>query len=224
MEPAYEGGYYSGFGQDGYSVGNCGPYYVEGGYNGSLGEPQMWPHGTTESVQGLHSASYDDHSYPYGQADGAEASLFRGSEALAFGADDYLEGAAVGGGLSPSPPLSVSGGGRQRKVKMYDWPKQDDPALEKRRQLAIKQKKKRDKDEREEIQMRLGLKKTEEEIKNLKMEMAMRGCNVSMMQQTLASYDANASYGYPGELCTQFFRIYIFTFNPHSHHEQYKPR
>ncbi|XP_037798836.1 uncharacterized protein LOC119593882 [Penaeus monodon] len=191
MEPAYEGGYYSGFGQDGYSVSK---YYVQdGGYNASLHEPEMWPHGTAENVQSLHSASYDDQSYSFGQP---EASLYQASEALTFSADDYSEAPALGGGLSPSPSPSVSGGDGRRKVKMYDWPKQDDPVLEKRRQLAIKQKKKRDKDERKEMQTRLGIRKTEEEIKNLKMEMAMRGCNISMMQQTLAAYDVNASYGY----------------------------
>ncbi|XP_047484616.1 uncharacterized protein LOC125036202 [Penaeus chinensis] len=195
MNPAYEGGYYSGFGQDGYSVPE---YYVQdAGYNASLHEPEMWPHSTADNAQSLHSASYDDQSYPFGQPAAEEASLYRASEALDFGADDYLESPTLGGGLSPSPSSSVSGGDRRRKVKMYDWPKQDDPVLEKRRQLAIKQKKKRDKDEREEMQTRLGIKKTEEEIKNIKMEMAMRGCNISMMQQTLAAYDVNASYGYP---------------------------
>ncbi|XP_037799229.1 uncharacterized protein LOC119594231 [Penaeus monodon] len=193
MEPAYEGGYYSGFGQDCYSVSK---YYVQDvGYNASLHEPEMWPHGMAESAENLHSASYFDQSYPFGQPTAEEASLYQASEALAFSAE-YLEAPALGGGLSPSPPPSVSGGNRRRKVKMYDWPKQDDPVLEKRRQLAIKQKKKRDKDEREEMQTRLGIKKTEEEIKNIKMEMAMRGCNISMMQQTLAAYNVNASYGY----------------------------
>ncbi|XP_037798835.1 uncharacterized protein LOC119593881 [Penaeus monodon] len=194
MEPAYEGGYYSGFGQDDYSVSKY--YEQNGGYNASLHEPEMWPHGTAENAQSLHSASYDDQSYPFGQPTAEEASLYQASEALTFGTDNYLEAPALGGGLSPSPSPSGSSGDRRRKVKMYDWPKQDDPVLEKRRQLAIKQKKKRDKDEREEMQTRLGIRKTEEEIKNLKMEMAMRGCNISMMQQTLAAYDVNAGYGY----------------------------
>ncbi|XP_045117765.1 dual specificity protein kinase shkE-like [Portunus trituberculatus] len=85
-----------------------------------------------------------------------------------------------------APQPSTGATPRRRKLKMYEWPPQSDPELEKRRQRAVRQYQQRLKEEQMERSLRRQLEERQGEVATLTAEVHQRHQKVLMLKRLVA--------------------------------------
>lgn len=182
------------YGQNSYSAyASDVPYSETGSWDGMTGGE----YGADGSAQNRQSAPHDDlaysSSYPLDPAREDEAPWGTDSGRGAFAP-------SVSSGVTAQhQPNSADGSTKQRrKVKLYNLPKQDDPEEERRRLRAIKQKDKRERVHKEEVNMKQATNKARDDIKNMRIEREMRSCNISMMEYLLSMNESAMCQKQPG--------------------------
>lgn len=99
--------------------------------------------------------------------------------------------------VTPSPPCEWKGdvgdriygaGPRQPKLKLHEWPPQTDPVQEKRRQRAVRQYQKRQKDQQEKQNLQIDLAGVNREIEELTLEANRRLKNVQILEKHAAAH------------------------------------
>lgn len=98
--------------------------------------------------------------------------------------------AAPGSSVVPVP--SEGAAPRRRKLKMYEWPPQADPVLEKKRIRALRQRQQRMKDEELEMNLRRELKARKSEVADLTVEVQRRQQILLELQRRVAQQGYNS--------------------------------
>lgn len=114
----------------------------------------------------------------------SSSNAYREEDVLGAYADPAPLYAVPGGNGAPQP--STGAAPRRRKLKMYEWPPQSDPELEKRRQRAVRQYQQRLKEEQMERNLRRDLEERQGEVATLTAEAHQRQQNVLMLKRLLA--------------------------------------
>lgn len=147
---------------------------------------------TYGDAQDHHLTAHDDPAY---RSSSASCETSRG---MASGRDSFLPGGSASVTADVQQQPALTGRRRQRKPKLYELPKQDDPTAEMRRERAIRQKNKREKQHQDEVNMKRETSRAQEECRKMKIEKELRACNINMMEYLLAMSE---SAMYPGAFC-----------------------
>ncbi|XP_047484495.1 uncharacterized protein LOC125036120 [Penaeus chinensis] len=149
---------------------------------------------TYGDAQDHHLTAHDDPAYRSSYAS-CETSW-----GMASGMDSFPPGGSSSVTADFQQQPALAGSRRQRKPKLYDLPKQDDPTEEMRRQRAIRQKDKREKRYQDEVNMRQETVRAREESRKMKIEKELRGCNIKMMEHLLAMSESAMYQMQPDEM------------------------
>ena len=99
-------------------------------------------------------------------------------------------------GINTAPLPSGGARPRGRKLKMYQWPPQEDPKLEKKRLRALKQREQRLRTKQSDENLRHEFVAIQHDVQTLEAQKMQRQQNVQMYEQLLAQQKLAAQQGY----------------------------